>query len=63
MFDKLAGKKISGKDAFVLFSTYGFPLELTLELAEDKGIEVDVDGFQEEMKKKHCFISTEKRQD
>lgn len=48
-FEKLSS--ISGKDAFVLFSTYGFPLELTLELAKEKGIEVDVDSFNEEFKK------------
>jgi len=47
---------IVGKDAFVLFSTYGFPLELTLELATEKGVAVDEKGFQEEMKK-HQDIS------
>ncbi len=41
---------ISGKDAFILFSTYGFPLELTLELAEEKGISINEDDFQKEFK-------------
>ena len=40
-----------GTDAFTLFSSYGFPLELTLELAKEKGLSVDVDKFNEEFKK------------
>lgn len=40
-----------GLDAFTLFSSYGFPLELTLELAKEKGIKVDIDKFNEEFKK------------
>jgi len=42
---------ISGKDAFLLFQSYGFPIEMTVELAREKGGEVDVSGFQEEFKK------------
>ena len=41
--------KISGKDAFKLFDTYGFPYELTFEAAQDAGLEVDKDGFDKEM--------------
>ncbi len=37
-----------GTDAFTLFSSYGFPLELTLELAKEKGIKIDVEKFNEE---------------
>jgi alanyl-tRNA synthetase len=45
-FEKLAlGKKVSGENAFHLFDTYGFPLELTLELAKERNLEVDVEGF------------------
>lgn len=40
-----------GVDAFTLFSSYGFPLELTLELAKEKGITVDVADFNEKFKK------------
>jgi len=40
-----------GTDAFTLFSSYGFPLELTLELAREKGIQVDVEKFNEEFQK------------
>lgn len=40
-----------GMDAFTLFSSYGFPLELTLELAKEKGIEIDVKDFDEKFKK------------
>lgn len=47
-FEKLP--TISGNDAFVLFSTYGFPLELTVELAKERDISVDVNAFNEEFK-------------
>ena len=42
---------LSGEDAFVLYDTYGFPLELTQEVAEERGLTVDVDGFTTEMQK------------
>ncbi|MEO1521563.1 MAG: alanine--tRNA ligase [Cyanobacteria bacterium J06633_2] len=42
-------KQISGADAFKLYDTFGFPLELTQEIAEEQGITVDVDGFDAEM--------------
>ncbi|MBI2048431.1 MAG: alanine--tRNA ligase [Parcubacteria group bacterium] len=40
-----------GTDAFTLFTTYGFPIELTRELAAEKGIAVDEEGFKQEMAK------------
>jgi len=43
--------KIDGKDAFLLFQSFGFPIEITKELAEESGILVDEKGFQEEFKK------------
>ena len=43
--------EISGATAFQLFSTYGFPIEMTEELAHEKKISVDRAGFQEEFKK------------
>ena len=43
-------KEISGADAFMLYDTYGFPIELTLEYAQDNKITVDLDGFKECMK-------------
>ncbi len=39
-----------GRDPFILFSTYGFPFELTLELAKEKGIEVNLKEFEQKMK-------------
>lgn len=39
-----------GTDAFILFSTYGFPIEMTQELAKEKGIEIDVEKFNQQMK-------------
>ncbi len=42
-------KIISGSDAFKLYDTYGFPYELTREIAQEKGLNVDEKGFQEAM--------------
>ncbi|MFQ3583856.1 MAG: alanine--tRNA ligase [Cyanobacteriota bacterium] len=42
-------KQISGSDAFKLFDTYGFPLELTQEIAAEQGFTVDLAGFEQEM--------------
>jgi alanyl-tRNA synthetase len=52
-FEKLflAHGQISGQDAFILYSTYGFPLELTEEIAEEKGQKVDRETFKDEFKK------------
>ncbi len=46
LFDEVAeGGNVSGEDAFKLHDTYGFPLELTVELAEERGLAVDTDAF------------------
>lgn len=50
-FEKLSEKHITGHDAFMLFSSYGFPLEMTVELAKHKNVSVDTDGFKEEFRK------------
>jgi alanyl-tRNA synthetase len=56
-FEKMiAGGEIDAKDAFVLFSTYGFPLEMTIELARENGIEVDMEVYKKEFDK-HREIS------
>ncbi|WP_308698060.1 alanine--tRNA ligase [uncultured Thomasclavelia sp.] len=41
---------ISGKEAFKLYDTYGFPFELTLEIASESNLKVDEEGFKEELK-------------
>ena len=46
---KSKDKTISGKDAFKMFDTYGFPFELTFESAQDAGLKVDKKGFDAEM--------------
>ena len=38
-------KMISGKSAFRLYETYGFPIEMTIEMAEEKGLKVDEEGY------------------
>jgi len=43
--------KILGKQAFKLYDTYGFPVELTTEIAADRGFSVDLAGFEKEMDK------------
>lgn len=56
LFDEVASttkatgaKSISGSDAFTLHDTYGFPIELTLEMASEAGLQVDEVGFRELM--------------
>ena len=49
-FDKVSNSDIDGVTAFHLFDTYGFPLELTVELAKEKGLNVDVEGYNKKFK-------------
>ena len=46
---KNGAKSLTGEEAFKLHDTYGFPLDLTIEMAEEQGLEVDVDGFNKAM--------------
>ncbi len=49
-FEKVSNNNIDGDTAFHLYDTYGFPIELTLELAKEKNIDVDINGFNEKFK-------------
>ena len=49
--EKAGNKELSGEDAFKLYDTYGFPLDNTKEILEEKGFTVDEDGFNAAMKK------------
>ena len=55
-FKKVSNKDIDASNAFHLYDTYGFPIELTEELALERGIKVDTDGFKE-LFKKHQELS------
>ena len=50
-FNKVSNKDIDAETAFHLYDTYGFPIELTEELAHDAKIKVDTEGFKERFKK------------
>ena len=43
--------RITGEAAFKLYDTYGFPVEITREIASSRGFEVDIEGFEREMDK------------
>ena len=49
-FEKVSNKDIDGITAFHLFDTFGFPIELTTELASEKGLKVDAEGFMKKFK-------------
>ncbi|HET6631575.1 MAG TPA: alanine--tRNA ligase [Rhodanobacteraceae bacterium] len=52
VFDEVAagaGKTIAGDDAFRLYDTYGFPVDLTADIARERGLEVDMAGFEQAM--------------
>mgnify|MGYP001579904348 CR=1 FL=1 len=52
VFNEIAnGKSLSSKQAFLLYQSYGFPVELTEEIAKERGIKLDMEGFEEELKK------------
>jgi alanyl-tRNA synthetase len=52
LFEELASQDaITGEQAFTLAATYGFPVELTVELAEERGQPVDLDGYRTEMER------------
>ncbi len=52
-FNRIIGKEkdITGKDAFLLFSSYGFPLEMTEELAMESGLNINKQEFEDEFKR------------
>ena len=59
IFKKMSSdKKISGKESFLLYQSYGFPLEMTIELAKEKNISVDEKGFQKELSKHQSLSRT-----
>ena len=49
MFASERDGSLAGEQAFLLYDTYGFPVEVTAEIAREHGMEVDMEGFQREM--------------
>ena len=49
VISNMSGKTIPGSDAFKLYDTFGFPLDLTHLMAREKGLSIDEDGFKKEM--------------
>ncbi len=66
-FSELNHKKgetvFSGKDAFILYDTYGFPLEITMEMAQRAGLKVNKSEFEAEMQKQRDRSASRKRRD
>lgn len=51
-FNEISNDKIiSGKEAFLLFQSYGFPIEMTQELANEKGLKIDLEEYNDEFKR------------
>jgi len=58
-FERLVkDKKLSGKNTFLLFQSFGFPLEMTIDLAKEAKVSVDVKGFERELKKHRKLSQT-----
>jgi alanyl-tRNA synthetase len=50
LFEEVAQRgAVSGEDAFRLYDTYGFPIDLTVQMAQERGLSVDQEGFEREM--------------
>jgi alanyl-tRNA synthetase len=59
---KAGGTTLGGEQAFALHDTFGFPIDLTLEMASEKGIEVDQDGFRRLMAEQRDRAKADARQ-
>ncbi len=51
MIKEVKGKKFSGENAFLLYQSFGFPFEITKDLASEHGIKIDEESFEKELKK------------
>ncbi len=59
--EKEGKKTLAGADAFKLYDTYGFPLDLTMEILEEKGFSVDEEGFKAEMEEQRVKARTARK--
>ncbi len=55
-------KTLNGDDAFKLYDTYGFPIDLTIEILEEKGFAVDMEGFSEAMEKQKAAARSARKE-
>ena len=58
---KTGSKVLSGADAFKLYDTYGFPMDLTQEILEEKGIAIDEEGFKAAMEEQRVKARTARK--
>jgi alanyl-tRNA synthetase len=59
IFEKMCKNKlIDGKESFLLYQSYGFPIEMTQELAKEKKVKIDLNGFEKEMIKHQKLSKT-----
>ena len=63
IFNNSSNKIISGEDAFRLYDTYGFPIELTEEYASEKGFSIDIEGFKSYMEKQKELARSSRKVD
>jgi alanyl-tRNA synthetase len=49
--ERMSGKTISGDTVFMLYDTYGFPVDLTADIARERGLQLDMQGYEQNMQK------------
>ena len=56
--EEISGTEISGEVAFKLYDTYGFPIDLTADVARERGLSIDMKGFDAAMNVQNCLLYT-----
>ena len=63
LLEKSPTKKLSGSDAFLLYDTFGFPLELTMEIAQERSYTVDTEGFEQALQEQKLRARASRQQE